>query len=209
MNDQIVTTSCSNKITFRQEGDTYVIQGSIPLETANPIPSRRPVFIERVRADAFDEKLEEGADVEFLVNHLGATLARRSNGTMDVSVRNNSLVIEARLDANQSDAKDVFQKINRRDMTELSLGWYRSTEEAEINFDVDPPIITITRAELRDVSIVNRAAHSGTNAVVEMRSEQVANARSAKIAEGKLSLAKAATSNMELRHRHQLLNLTR
>src|SRR5690348_2467789 len=55
-------------------------------------------YTEVVRSGAFDKTLSEGADVAFLVNHEGMTLARTKSETLRLAADSVGLHVEASLD---------------------------------------------------------------------------------------------------------------
>lgn len=118
-------------------------------------------YTETIDAHAFDRTLGAGADVSFLVNHRGLTMARTANGTLDLAVDEHGLLSSAYLNPERSDVKDLVAAIDDGDITEMSFAfrivrgsWSPDYEEYRI-LEVD-----LNRG---DVSAVNYGANPNTS----------------------------------------------
>lgn len=116
-------------------------------------------FIERIEVGAFDEAIKRD-DVVFLINHEGLPLARTRAGTLKLSVDNHGLKMETTLDANDPDAQRIIPKMKRGDLDKMSFSFRADVQEWDES--VTPPVRTIKRASLYDVSIVTTPAYDGT-----------------------------------------------
>ncbi len=118
--------------------------------------------------DWFDEVISKGAftdaigrdDVVFLVNHEGLPLARTRSGTLVLTQDDHGLKIETMLDPEDPDVKAIVGKMKRGDLDKMSFAFF---PEVQVWDDTkEPPLRTITKAALYDVSIVTTPAYDGT-----------------------------------------------
>lgn len=86
-------------------------------------------FNETIQPGAFRDSLAKGADVPFLINHSGMTLARTKSGTMDLVEDSHGLHVEARLDANNPDVKALASAMQRGDVDEMSFRFMVTDDE--------------------------------------------------------------------------------
>lgn len=124
-------------------------------------------YRESVRPGAFSKTLNEGADVSFLINHGGITLARSKNGTLTLREDAHGLLTTAQVNPNRSDARDMLTAIEDGDLTEMSFAFrvvqerwddtYENRELIELNLDRG------------DVSVVNFGANPGTSILATQR----------------------------------------
>lgn len=81
-------------------------------------------FSETVAPGAFRDSLAQGADVPFLLNHSGMTLARTKSGTMNLAEDSHGLHVEARLDPANPQVQALRSAMERKDIDEMSFGFY-------------------------------------------------------------------------------------
>jgi len=116
----------------------------------------------------FREVIERGAfkdaigrdDVVFLINHEGLPLARTRSGTLKLIEDDRGLRIETVLDGNDPDVRNIVPKIKRGDLDKMSFAFLPEVQEWDDK--QEPPLRTIKRASLFDVSIVTTPAYGGT-----------------------------------------------
>jgi hypothetical protein len=116
----------------------------------------------------FSEIIERGAfkdaigrdDVVFLINHDGLPLARTRSGTLKLTEDDHGLRIETTLDPDDPDVKSIAGKMKRGDLDKMSFAFFPEVQEWDET--QDPPLRTIKRASLFDVSIVTTPAYQGT-----------------------------------------------
>jgi HK97 family phage prohead protease len=80
-------------------------------------------YTETIAATAFDQTLQDQADVAYLLNHGGMTLARTASGTLTLGVDEQGLWYEPRLDPANSVVRDVMSGIRRGDLNESSFAF--------------------------------------------------------------------------------------
>lgn len=128
-------------------------------------------YTEVVRSGAFKKTLSEGADVPFLVNHGGMTLARTKSGTMRLSEDDTGLYTEADLDPANSTVRDLQSAMDRGDIDEMSFGFWVTRQQWSPDFDQRD--ILEVNLNKGDVSIVNYAANPAT-AGAQLNARQLA-----------------------------------
>lgn len=125
-------------------------------------------YTEVVRAGAFAKTLSEGADVPFKLNHDGMTLARTKSGTMRLAEDSRGLHVEADLDPNNGQVRDIRSAMERGDLDEMSFA-FRVTRQ-EWSPDYTQRDITEVNMSKGDVSIVNYGANPHTAGLTSLRS---------------------------------------
>jgi HK97 family phage prohead protease len=116
-------------------------------------------FRERIAPGAFTDAIGRD-DVVFLVNHEGLPLARTRSGTLTLAQDDHGLRIETMLDPDDPDVKAILPKMRRGDLDKMSFAFLPEVQEWDES--QDPPLRTIKRASLFDVSIVTTPAYDGT-----------------------------------------------
>lgn len=124
-------------------------------------------YTEVVRRGAFSKTLAEGADVPFKLNHDGMTLARTKSGTMRLSEDSTGLHVEADLDPNNGQVRDIRSAMERGDLDEMSFA-FRVTRQ-EWSPDYTQRDITEVNLNKGDVSIVNYGANPHTAGLTSLR----------------------------------------
>lgn len=118
------------------------------------------MFREVIEPGAFTDALKTD-DVVFLVNHAGLPLARTRSKTLKLVEDDHGLRIETVLDAEDPDVKAIVGKMKRGDLDKMSFA-FRATVQVWDDSQ-EPPLRTIKKAELFDVSIVTSPAYDGTD----------------------------------------------
>lgn len=113
-------------------------------------------FKEKIARGAFDGRTED--DVRYLLNHKGMPMARTTNGTLQLEVREDGLWTRAELNDTQQ-SRDVFAAVKRGDISSMSFAF--TIDEDEI--DTDKNLRTVTRVKkVYDVSPVSFPAYPTT-----------------------------------------------
>lgn len=118
-------------------------------------------YTEVVRTGAFAKTLNEGADVAYLANHEGLTLARTKNGTLKLSEDSTGLETLATLNTARSDARDLVAAVEDGDVDEMSFA-FRVVKQ-QWSPDYDERALTELNLNRGDVSAVNYGANPATN----------------------------------------------
>ena len=118
-------------------------------------------YDEIVRAGAFGKTLAEGADVAYLANHEGLTMARTKNNTLTLSEDSAGLLTVANLDTSRSDVRDLVAAVEREDIDEMSFAFRVIRQQ----WSPDDSQRSLVELDLNrgDVSSVNYGANPTTN----------------------------------------------
>lgn len=116
-------------------------------------------FREVIAPGAFTDAIGRD-DVVFLINHDGLPLARTRSGTLTLTQDDHGLKMETVLDAEDPDVKSIVGKMRRGDLDKMSFAFWPEVQEWDET--KDPPLRTVTKAKLYDVSIVTTPAYEGT-----------------------------------------------
>ncbi|WBP87045.1 HK97 family phage prohead protease [Kitasatospora cathayae] len=127
-------------------------------------------YTEVIRRGAFARTLAAGADVPFVVNHGGLTLARTKSGTLRLAEDSTGLHVEADLDPSSPHVQALRSAMERGDVDEMSFGFRVTSQE----WSPDWTQRDITEVDLHkgDVSVVNFGANPATAGAI-MRSRDV------------------------------------
>jgi HK97 family phage prohead protease len=117
-------------------------------------------YTEVVRSGAFKKTLSEGADVPFLVNHEGLTLARTKSGTLRLSEDSSGLHTEADLDPSSPHVQALRSAMQRGDVDEMSFGFWVTRQIWSPDWEQRD--ILEVNLNKGDVSVVNYGANPNT-----------------------------------------------
>ena len=118
------------------------------------------LFKEKIAPGAFSDAIKRD-DVVFLIEHKGLPLARTRSGTLKLSQDERGLRMETILDPQDPDVKSIVGKMQRGDLNKMSFGFFPDLQDWDET--QDPPLRTVKRASLTDVSIVSFPAYDGTD----------------------------------------------
>lgn len=123
-------------------------------------------YTETVRQGAFTKTLSDGADVAYLANHGGMTLARtKGSGTLRLSQDSTGLDTVATLNTTRSDARDLVTAIEDGDIDEMSFGFRMIRQEWSPDYEQrDLVELDLNKG---DVSAVNYGANPATSVDVQ------------------------------------------
>lgn len=122
------------------------------------------IFREQIDPNAFKEC--DMQDVIMQYNHEGRVFARRSNGTLDLTVDNHGLFISADLSGTEI-GRNLYEEIKGGYTNKMSFGFRVKEDTRVVTENHDTGIVdvlrTITKIEkLYDVSAVSIPANDGT-----------------------------------------------
>jgi HK97 family phage prohead protease len=118
-------------------------------------------YNEVVDKDAFNKTLAASPDVAFLINHRGITMARTTNGTLELSVDSLGLRSTAYLNPERWDVQLLMSAIIDQLVDEMSFAFMLT--EGEWNDDFDEFRILEADIHRGDVSAVNYGANPYTS----------------------------------------------
>lgn len=118
-------------------------------------------YTEIVERGAFERTLSDSPDVAYLVNHRGVTMARTTNGTLELSADETGLLTKAYLNPKRNDVNDLILAIEDKDVTEMSFAFMITDGQ----WDEDFSTFRIKSVDLNrgDVSAVNYGANPYTS----------------------------------------------
>ena len=125
-------------------------------------------FIERIRPEAVDRSLRDGADIRALVDHDSSkVIGRTRSGTLQLRKDSRGLRIE--IDPpNTTVARDILESISRGDVTGMSFS-FKALED-DWHMEDGMPTRDVLDMEMREVSIVSFPAYPDTDVQVAQRS---------------------------------------
>ena len=125
-------------------------------------------YTEVARQGMCAKTLAEGADVAYLANHTGLTLARTKNSTLRVSEDTSGLLTVATLNTTRSDSRDLVTAIEDGDVDQMSFAFRVMRQEWSPDFEQrDLLEVNLNRG---DVSAVNFGANPFTSVGAVQRS---------------------------------------
>jgi uncharacterized protein len=129
------------------------------------------MFREVFQRGAFKDAIGRD-DVVFLINHDGLPLARTRSGTLTLTEDDHGLRMSTTLDPEDPDVKAIAGKMKRGDLDKMSFAFQAARDGQDWDYSQDPPLRTIRKASLFDVSIVTTPAYDGTE--IALRSMEAA-----------------------------------
>ncbi len=118
-------------------------------------------YDEIVDAGAFDKTLSRNPDVAYLVNHRGVTMARTTNGSLELGIDVKGLRTAAYVNPKRSDVNDIVIAIEDKDVDEMSFAF--RINEGEWSEDYTEYRILEIDLDRGDVSAVNYGASPHTS----------------------------------------------
>lgn len=183
------TRSLSGLQTREAENDQMIIGGYFVV--FNSWTKLWDGYYEQVSPKAFENI--DLTDIRALINHNdGLVLGRTKSNTLTLRVDDKGLYGEIKVNPNDQDAVNLYERVKRGDVDQCSFGFQITEEEWE---DTDEGYrSTITGVKLFEVSVVTFPAYEDTS--VSARSKDILNFRKRKLKE-RLSNVKADFTNKE------------
>ena len=128
-----------------------------------------PGAFEEIAPGAFDETLSN--DIRALINHdTTLVLGRTKAGTLELKTDNYGLWGRVKINPNDIDAVNLYERVKRGDVDQCSFGFNITSEETDWRDDGTVKW-TITGIDLHEVSVVTFPAYEDTG--VQARKEAV------------------------------------
>ena len=129
-------------------------------------------FREKIAKGAFAKTIEK-ADVRLLINHEGLPLARTKSHTLALAEDNEGLRFEADLDLSDPDVQRIIPKLKRKDLNQMSFGFYTVSDKWEHPSEksTKESIRTLLEVDLYDISIVTYPAYPQTSVNIRSTKE--------------------------------------
>jgi len=172
------------KTRSEQEGQDLYIDGYFAV--FNRETELWPGAYEEIAPVAFEDTL--GNDIRALANHdTTLVLGRNKAGTLTLKTDSHGLWGEVRINPNDADAVNIYERVKRGDVTGCSFGFNIVSEETEWRDDGTVKW-TVTGADLHEVSICTFPAYEDTGVQarkieVEQHRERLLEAKKNKLKE--------------------------
>lgn len=167
--DQKVTRTLQADLKTREEqdGQDLYIEGYFAV--FNRETELFPGGYEELASEAFDETL--GNDIRALINHDSRlVLGRNKSGTLELKVDSHGLWGRAKINPADSDAMNMYARVQRRDVDQCSFGFNILDEQTEFRDDGTVKW-TIRKVDLHEVSVCTFPAYADTG--VQARKEDL------------------------------------
>lgn len=150
--------SVASKFETREDGEGLFIEGYFSVFNSNY--ELWPGATESVAPGAFSETL--GGDIRALVDHESRlVLGRNKVGTLELREDSHGLWGRVRINPNDTDAMNLYERVKRGDVDQCSFGFDIIEEETELREDGSMHW-TILRVKLYEVSVVTFPAYEAT-----------------------------------------------
>ena len=154
------------KFTTREDGEDYIIEGYFAV-----FGSTYEIWngmTESIDPGAFTETLKD-ADVRALINHdTTLVLGRTKAGTLELSVDDHGLWGRIRINPNDQDAMNLYERVKRGDVDQCSFGFEIVREETDFKDDGSVHW-TIMEVRLWEVSVCTFPAYEETEVSARKR----------------------------------------
>ncbi len=150
--------SIASKFETRKDGEELVIEGYFSVFNSNY--ELWPGATESIAPGAFSNTL--GDDVRALIDHeTRLVLGRNKAGTLELREDSHGLWGRIRINPNDTDALNLYERVKRRDVDQCSFGFDITEEETEFRSD-GTVHWTIKKVKLYEVSVVTFPAYEET-----------------------------------------------
>jgi HK97 family phage prohead protease len=163
------TRSLKTDLKTRAEGDggDLIIEGYFAV--FNRQTELWPGAYEEIAPGAFDSTL--GNDIRALINHdTTLVLGRNKSGTLELKADSHGLWGQVKINPNDSDAVNLYERVKRGDVDQCSFGFNITSEETDWREDGSVKW-TIQEVDLHEVSICTFPAYEETG--VQARKAEV------------------------------------
>lgn len=149
----------SSKFETREDGEGLYIEGYFSV--FNSVYQMWDGATETVDPHAFDNTIND--DIRCLINHDSSlVLGRTKSGTLELRVDNYGLWGRVRINPNDQDAVNLYERVKRGDVDQCSFGFEIISEETEWTAD-DSIHWTLTEVRLFEVSVCTFPAYEDTS----------------------------------------------
>lgn len=143
-----------------------------------------PGAFEEIAPEAFNNTLSN--DIRALINHdTNLVLGRTKAGTLELEVDEKGLFGRIKINENDTDAMNLYERVKRGDVDQCSFGFNILKEDVEHRDDGTIKWI-IREVDLHEVSVVTFPAYSDTS--VQARMKEVEQLEKRKIEQKKIEL---------------------
>lgn len=143
-----------------------------------------PGAFEEIASEAFNSTLSN--DIRALINHdTNLVLGRTKAGTLELEVDEKGLFGRIKINENDTDAMNLYERVKRGDVDQCSFGFNILKEDTEHRDDGSIKW-TIREVDLHEVSVVTFPAYGDTS--VQARMKEVEQLEKRKIEQKKIEL---------------------
>ena len=161
------TRSFTSELQTRNENEEMVIEGHFAV--FNSETELWKGAYEEIAPGAFDNTLSN--DIRALINHdTNLVLGRNKSGTLELKVDSRGLWGSIKINPNDSDAVNLYERVKRGDVDQCSFGFNILKESTDFRDDGTIKW-TIEEIDLHEVSVVTFPAYSNTG--VQARRQEV------------------------------------
>ena len=182
--DKKQTRSLKTELKTRaeQEGQDMHIEGYFAI--FNKQTELWPGAYEEIAPGAFGETM--GNDIRGLINHDSTlVICRNKSGTLELKVDSHGLWGRMKINPNDSDAVNIYERVKRGDVDQCSFGFNVLDENTEWRDDGTVKW-TILKIDLHEVSVCTFPAYEATG--VQARHSEIAQHRDKKLEQRKHQL---------------------
>lgn len=178
------TRSLKTELKTRSENDEMVIEGYFVVFNS-PTELWTGAY-EEISPNALDKTLSN--DIRALINHdTTLVLGRNKAGTLELKADSRGLWGSIKINPNDSDAVNLYERVKRGDVDQCSFGFNVVSEETDWRDDGTVKW-TITEVDLHEVSVCTFPAYEDTGVAarskeVEQHKEKQLEVRKAKLKE--------------------------
>ena len=161
------TRSIISELKTRAEDEEMIIEGYFAVY--NTETELWPGAFEEIAPGAFDNTLSN--DIRALINHdTSLVLGRNKAGTLELKTDSRGLWGRIKINPNDTDAVNLYERVKRRDVDQCSFG-FNILEEITDWRDDGTVKWTITKIDLHEVSVCTFPAYEETG--VQARQAEV------------------------------------
>jgi len=183
------TRSFRTDLNTRSEQEEMTIEGYFAV--FNTETELWPGAYEEVSPEAFDRTLSN--DIRALVNHdTMFVLGRNKSGTLELEVDSRGLWGRVKINPNDTDAVNLYERVKRGDIDQCSFGFHILSEDADFRDDGTVKW-TIREVDLHEVSVVAFPAYDDTG--IQARKKEVANHNERQLQQRKHKLKERLQNN--------------
>src|SRR5690625_311673 len=151
-----------------EDNDEKVIEGYFVV--FNSETELFPGAFEEIAPEAFDNSLDN--DIRALINHdTNLVLGRNKAGTLELEVDKKGLWGSIKINENDSDAMNLYERVKRGDVDQCSFGFKILKEDTE-HLENGSVKWTIREADLHEVSVVTFPAYENTGVQARMKEKE-------------------------------------
>lgn len=177
------------KTRAESEGQEMIIEGYFAV--FNRQTELWPGAFEEIEPGAFDKTL--GNDIRALINHdTMFVLGRNKSGTLELRVDSHGLWGRVKVNPNDGDAVNLYERVKRGDVDQCSFGFNIVREEADWRDDGSVKW-TIKEIDLHEVSVCTFPAYEDTG--VQARKAEVTQHRERQLLQRKHQLKERLKGN--------------